>query len=130
MYFFIHTQILKDSSPISAFSYDTMTAALSALYTGMAYDVASDAVLRSWAKVYTESGQTIKEEDYVKIIDQPATEPTNTATTDTPNNQVTTDAATGTPDEKSATGTSVDSASEQPTVGIPEATDAEADTAS
>lgn len=103
MYFFIHTQILKDSAPIAAFAYDTMTAALSALYSGMAYDVAADAVLRSWAKVYTETGQTLKEEEYVKVIEQTATEPATTTTADTSDSQPVTDTASETSSDKVAT---------------------------
>lgn len=103
MYFLIHTQILKDSSPIVASSYNTMTEALSALYSGMAYDVASDAVLRSWAKVCTDSGQTMKEEDYVKVIEQTATEPATTTTADTPDSQPATDTVVETSGDQAAT---------------------------
>ena len=80
MYFLVHAQILADSTPITAVSYDTLKAAYSALYTGMAYDVAADAVLRSWAKICTESGQIMKEESYAKVAETTTT--TNT-TTDT-----------------------------------------------
>ena len=80
MYFLIHAQILADSTPITALAYSTMIAAFSALYSGMAYDVAADAVLRSWAKVCTESGQIMKEESYAKVSETTTT--TNT-TTDT-----------------------------------------------
>ena len=82
MYFLIHAQILADSTPITALAYSTMKAAFSALYTGMAYDVAADAVLRSWAKIYTDSGQVLKEENYVKVTDT-ATDTVAEATTDT-----------------------------------------------
>lgn len=80
MYFLIHAQILADSTPITATAYDTLKAAFSALYTGMAYDVAADAVLRSWAKICTDSGQILKEESYVKV-DDTATDTVAEATT-------------------------------------------------
>lgn len=44
------------------------------------YDVASDAVLRSWAKICTDSGQILKEESYVKV-DDTATDTVAEATT-------------------------------------------------
>lgn len=81
MYFLIHAQILADSTPVTATAYDTLKESYSALYTGMAYDVASDAVLRSWAKVCTDSGQFLKEESYVKVDD--ATTDTNRTTDST-----------------------------------------------
>lgn len=49
------------------------------------YDVASDAVLRSWAKICTDSGQILKEESYVKVDDtatDTVAEATTTATTE------------------------------------------------
>ena len=82
MYFLIHAQILADSTPITATAYDSLKAAFSALYTGMAYDVAADAVLRSWSKVCTESGQVIKEESYVKVTDTATDTNSTTATTE------------------------------------------------
>lgn len=81
MYFLIHAQILADSSPITATAYDSLKAVFSALYTGMAYDVAADAVLRSWAKVCTESGQIMKEESYAKVSETTTTTNTTTDTT-------------------------------------------------
>lgn len=81
MYFLIHAQILADSTPITATAYDSLKAVFSALYTGMAYDVAADAVLRSWAKVCTESGQIMKEESYAKVSETTTTTNTTTDTT-------------------------------------------------
>lgn len=132
MYFLIHTQILKDSSPITASSYNTMTEALSALYSGMAYDVAADAVLRSWAKVYTETGQTLKEEEYVKVIEQTATEPETTTTIDTSDSQPATTTA-DTSDSQPVTDTAVEASSEQAateTTEAPDGANAEASAAS
>lgn len=88
MYFLIHAQILADAAPITAQAYQTMTEALSALYTGMAYDVAAEAILRSWAKVMTETGQVLKDESYVKV-----SEPENT-TSDTSTDNSTADTST------------------------------------
>ena len=132
MYFLIHTQILKDSSPITASSYNTMTEALSALYSGMAYDVASDAVLRSWAKVYTEAGQTLKEEEYVKVIEQTATEPETTTTIDTSDSHPATTTA-DTSDSQPATDTVVETSGDQAAIEATEVSgeaNAEASTAS
>lgn len=89
MYFLIHAQILADTAPITAQAYQTMVEALSALYTGMAYDVAAEVVLRSWAKVTTETGQVLKDESYVKVSE----EPENT-TSDTYTDNSTADAST------------------------------------
>lgn len=83
MYFLIHAQILADSTPITATAYDSLKAAFSALYTGMAYDVAADAVLRSWAKICTDSGQILKEESYVKVDDTATDTNRTTDTIDT-----------------------------------------------
>lgn len=80
MYFLIHAQILADHTPITATAYGTLKESYSALYTGMAYDVAADAVLRSWAKICTDSGQILKEEAYVKVTD---TATDTNSTTDT-----------------------------------------------
>lgn len=80
MYFLIHAQILADSTPVTATAYDTLKESYSALYTGMAYDVAADAVLRSWARICTNSGQILKEESYVKV-DDTATDTVAEATT-------------------------------------------------
>lgn len=117
MYFLIHAQILADTAPITAQAYQTMVEALSALYTGMAYDVAAEAVLRSWAKVMTETGQVLKDESYVKV-----SEPENT-TSDTYTDNSTADTSTD-----SSTATESDSATTNMTEETTTATDSETTT--
>lgn len=138
MYFFIHTQIQKDSSPIMSSSYNTMTEALSALYSGMAYDVASDAVLRSWAKVCTDSGQIMKEEEYVKVEFPVTTETDTTPDSKTPSepasdaseDQTTVKTTNNASSDQTAVEATNDASGEQSTTGTPTTANADVNTES